>query len=449
MATSTMSPQPVPDPLSMHAASGASSSSVPPPPTAPGGTPSILEEVAAAQRHLRSRLAGALTKPPPGVAVAALPSVPLIDIGPSFDGTLESRKQVASQIREACLTTGFFQISNHGVSAAAMAGVLKQAERFFHELSEPKKQAMHIKHSALFRGYEPHDYTYVNPDDMAGAAPQQETKEGFNWGYEEALDPTGGDGAYVELDGSRPSAAGATATTTANGNVWPAEEDLPGFHAAIATYYGQVLQLARHLFRLFALSLGLDETYFDGLMTHPGGIARLLYYAAQPAVEVEVEVEDESKKGADEGEGDTDGHEEAAKLGLGAHTDYECFTLLLSSTNPGLEILFPPSAVSDNKPIWRPCPVRPGTLTVNVADFLMRWTNGLYKSTIHRVMSKPGAGERYSVPFFFSINYDGEVAPLPERSVGESLFVPLKAGEYILERLKATKLLEEREKEKP
>ena len=40
----------------------------------------------------------------------------------------------------------------------------------------------------------------------------------------------------------------------------------------------QILDLARHLFRLFALSLGLEETYFDKMTTHPGGIARLLYY---------------------------------------------------------------------------------------------------------------------------------------------------------------------------
>lgn len=43
----------------------------------------------------------------------------------------------------------------------------------------------------------------------------------------------------------------------------------------------QVLQLSRHLFRLFALSLDLDENYFDSMMTHPGGIARLIYYPPQ------------------------------------------------------------------------------------------------------------------------------------------------------------------------
>ena len=73
----------------------------------------------------------------------------------------------------------------------------------------------------------------------------------------------------------------------------------------------------------------------------------------------------------------------------------------------------------------------------------MRWTNGLYKSTVHRVVSAPGADERYSVPLFFSINYDADVGPLPEEAVGRSVYKPMKAGEYVLERLRATKALGE------
>lgn len=400
-------------------------------------TPTVLEEVDAAQKHLRERLANAISTPPASTPPSQLPTVPLIDLGPSFDGTLQSRQRVARQIRAACTTAGFFQIAQHGVSAHATAGVLAQTRRFFHGLPPAHKDALHIRHSPLFRGFEPGDYTFANADNVragdadagadvgAGAGAdvgtdvgaQDETKQGFNFGYEPALDPTGGDGAYVELDGCPPREGHA--------NVWPAEEVLPGFRAGVAEYYGQVLGLSRHLFRLFALSLELREDYFDGLTTHPGGIGRLLYYPAQlPA--------------AAEGTASSEG-----RLGLGAHTDYECFTLLLAVENPGLEILFPPSPLTDHKPLWCPCPVRPGTLTVNVADFLMRWTNGLYKSTVHRVMSKPGTPARYSVPFFFSINYDAEVEALPERIVGKSLFMPMKAGEYILERLKATKKLGE------
>lgn len=254
------------------------------------------------------------------------------------------------------------------MSETARKSVLKQADRFFKTLPPSKKDALHVKHSKYMRGWEPSDYTYVNPDDWATET-VPETKEGFNWGYEESLDPTGGDGKYTELDGG-----------AVNGNVWPSEEDLPGFREGIREYYAPVLQLGRHLFRLFALSLGLEEGYFDGMMTHPGGIARLLYYP--PAQDPKPLNHDEKDR----------------EVGLGAHSDYECFTILLSSTEGGLEILSPDG-------VWTAATVKEGAFVINVADFLMRWTNDLYTSTVHRVVNRT-TEERYSVPLFFSVNYD-------------------------------------------
>lgn len=251
------------------------------------------------------------------------------------------------------------------------SGVLSQADRFFKTLPPAKKEPLHVKHSKYMRGWEPSDYTYVNPDDWETET-VPETKEGFNWGYEYALDPTGGDGAYVELDGS-----------SENGNVWPSEEDLPGFFQGIKDYYSHVLQLGRHLFKLFALSLDLEESYFDGMMTHPGGIARLLYYP--PSKDPKP----------------LDPHEKDKEIGLGAHSDYECFTILLSSSVSGLEILSPEN-------VWVPAPAVEGGFIINVADFFMRWTNDAYKSTVHRVVNRT-PDERYSVPLFFSVNYDALV----------------------------------------
>jgi isopenicillin N synthase-like dioxygenase len=175
-----------------------------------------------------------------------------------------------------------------------------------------------------------------------------------------------------------------------------------------------VLDLARHLFRLFALSLNLEETFFDSMTTHPGGIARLLYYP--PSRSVGPEILPSSTE----------------QIGLGAHSDYECFTLLLPSSVPGLEILTPSGH-------WHIASPPPDCFVVNVADFLMRWTNGLYKSTVHRVVNR-GVNARYSVPFFFSVNYDTLVETLPTclREGEESKWKPIRAGEYILERLNAT-----------
>tara|TARA_R110002060_G_scaffold50829_2_gene61785 strand:- start:608 stop:1180 length:573 start_codon:yes stop_codon:yes gene_type:complete len=176
----------------------------------------------------------------------------------------------------------------------------------------------------------------------------------------------------------------------------------------------QVLQLSRHLFRLFALSLALPEDFFDPMMTHPGGIARLIRYPPSTNPKPLSELNEEEE------------------IGLGAHSDYECFTLLLQDSNPGLEVLSPDGRWVSAEPVE-------GAIVVNVADFLMRWTNGVYKSTIHRVVNRTDK-ERYSVPLFFSINYDETVETLPSCVSEEnpSKFPPITAGKYVLDRLALT-----------
>ncbi|PPJ53662.1 hypothetical protein CBER1_00897 [Cercospora berteroae] len=346
----------------------------------------------AAQAYLNQRLADSRK-----TASTEPFKFPVIDIAKSFSSDIEDRKAVALEIRNACMNSGFFHITGHGISEETRNTILEAGKRFY-ALPLEKKEALHVKHSPYFRGYEPSDYIYVNPDDWNAADAPQETKEAFNWGYEAGLDPTGGDGKYRELDGK-----------AVNGNVWPSEEDLPGFYAQVKEYYGAVLQLARHLFRLFALALELEENYFDEMCTHPGGIARVLHYPPSKVPEAQ----------------------EDKEIGLGAHSDYECFTILLTSTAKGLEILSP-----DNQ--WVSAPAAEGSFIINVADFLMRWSNGVFRSTVHRVVPIPET--RWSCPFFFSINYEQLVETLPSCITPDnpSQYKPIRAGEYVLERLRAT-----------
>ncbi|KND88552.1 putative 2-oxoglutarate-dependent dioxygenase [Tolypocladium ophioglossoides CBS 100239] len=174
-----------------------------------------------------------------------------------------------------------------------------------------------------------------------------------------------------------------------------------------------MLHLSRHVLRLFALSLALPETYFDHVATHPGGVARLLHYPGTDGLEQGFEA-----AGAVE------------TVGIRPHCDFECFTILLQSQSSGLQVLSPDGSWVDAQPIQ-------DTFVMNIGEIMTRMTNGLYKSTIHRVVQKSKT-ERYSIPFFFSVNYDAVVGPLPSCVTAETpaKFPSITAGEYIIERLK-------------
>ena len=60
---------------------------------------------------------------------------------------------------------------------------------------------------------------------------------------------------------------------------------------------------------------------------------------------------------------------------------------------------------------WIDAPPRAGCFVVNLGDMAMRWSNGRWLSTRHRVINSAGR-DRYSVPFFFDPHMDTVVAPL-------------------------------------
>ena len=68
-----------------------------------------------------------------------------------------------------------------------------------------------------------------------------------------------------------------------------------------------------------------------------------------------------------------------------------------------------------------------------------RWSNGLYRSTRHRVLNRAGV-ERFSIPFFYEPNFYAVVAALPQCvSAGQpQRFPPITAGAYLLGRYAET-----------
>ena len=110
------------------------------------------------------------------------------------------------------------------------------------------------------------------------------------------------------------------------------------------------------------------------------------------------------------------------KSRISAHSDFGTLTLLFQDSVGGLEIESPPSSET-----FLPVKTIPGTVLVNIADLMERWSNGRWRSTVHRVVappthlertaSHPGDDEmckaRYSVPFFATADPETVIEALP------------------------------------
>ncbi len=274
--------------------------------------------------------------------------IPVVDLAPIFSGDTKAKQRMAGEIRRACIDVGFFYVKNHGVAKDLIQGVHRQTKQFFTLPSEIKQQ-YDIGDINRHRGFVPIGALTAGPD----ADPDQQE------GYEVALELAETDPDY--LAGSK----------LFGPNVWPTE--LPQFQPQVYSYFQSVFSLGCKLFGSFALALNLPEDFFNSELSKPIAQLRLLYYP--PTTEMRPE----------------------PTMGIGAHTDYECFTILWQ-TEPGLQ-------VQNRANQWIDAPPMDGCFLINLGDMMMRWTNNLFRSTPHRVVTRTQKN-RYSFPFFFAANYD-------------------------------------------
>lgn len=274
----------------------------------------------------------------------------------------EERLAVAQQLDRACVEAGFLYITGRQLDAALFRRLLARAESYF-ALDHDTKMKSYIGRSVNHSGYVP-----IGEEQLGGGT--YDLKEAYDINCE-----------YLAHEGRRP---------LLGPNIWP---DLPGFREDIMAYYRHISEIGRQIFGAFAMSLGLDEYHFDANLRHPPSQLRLIHYPYDENAE--------------------------DRPGMGAHTDYECFTLLFA-TAPGLQIL-------DKTGDWADVPLMDDAMIMNIGDMMEILSNGRYIATTHRV--KKVKQERYSFPMFHACDYDYVVSPVVRGEAAH--YAPIKGGEHL------------------
>ena len=308
-------------------------------------------------------------------------AIPVIDVSALSGSDPAATSAVAREIGAACRDVGFFYVVGHGVPQDLVAATFDASHGFFGQDVTAKKEVLYT--AAGNRGYVPMKGEALDPSRPA------DLKEAFNIGLELAEDDP-------ELVAGRMFRAG---------NLWPS---LPGFQDTMLAYFAACQDLGLRLHRAFAVDLGLAPTFFDDKLDRPMAVLRLLHYPPAPA------------------------RAEQGQLGAGEHTDYGCVTLLATDGVGGLE-------VRTRAGEWLKAPHVSGAFVCNIGDCLMRWTNDIYVSTPHRVVS-PAGKERYSIAFFLDPNPDANIACLPGCATlsRPARYLPIKGDAFLLSRLSPT-----------
>jgi len=116
----------------------------------------------------------------------------------------------------------------------------------------------------------------------------------------------------------------------------------------------------------------------------------------------------------------------------GSTNSLQCFTILWQDDVSALQVENMEGKWIDAVPI-------PGTFVLNIGDQLARWTNDIFKSTLHRVINKSGRA-RYSMPLFYGVDYNVPLEPIPScvNTKMQAKYEVVTAGEYVKRRLEET-----------
>ena len=297
-------------------------------------------------------------------------SLPLIDISPFLSSSptdQDARAKCAQDILVACSSVGFFYLVGHGIPTSLTDDVLALGREFFLGASAEEKNAIIRQKVGVGCG-----------DGARGWQPLRDNVTMGKRDWQEAVDFYREDGG-TQSDGSTP---GPPYEILKGKNLWP--KTPAELKPTYEEYVEKMLKVGDAVVTAMgaAWGEGSDKTFARHTRQSFWGM-RLIGYVPIPAAELVPQ----------------EHHDDG--ISCGEHTDYGCVTLLLTDpTKDALQV-----RPRDDSNAWINVNPVPGAFVVNIGDMMERWTNGLWRSTPHRVIHR-GDNFRVSVPFFYEPDFD-------------------------------------------
>ena len=181
-------------------------------------------------------------------------------------------------------------------------------------------------------------------------------------------------------------------------NQFPPDAEGRELQRKMTLMFDQLAGLAERIGDEICADLGVSPAEFRRLRREPVSQLRLIHYLARPE---EIDLRTDA-------------------AAMGAHTDYEFFTLFHQS-EIGTEAL-------GRDGNWFSLPAD-GRLVILAGDMLEVFSNGRFRSILHRAAGSVRAG-RLSIPFFVGADFDALVGPANGSGHAEIVF-----GEHLMRQL--------------
>lgn len=302
-------------------------------------------------------------------------TIPVLDLQDYFN--TRKQKTFIINVQEALHEYGFFAVKNTGVDEQIMDDLYESLKVFFLYDKSTKNQ-VNGKHVNNQRGY-----TSIGLESAKGST-LGDLKEFYSIGR--SIKPLKAKqlGSWV--------------------NIWPTFMDLKN---PAEKFYDHIDEYAELFQEIFSKALGKHKTFLEKLCKDGDSSCRMIHYPIKNSTM------------------------SSKCVWAKAHTDINLFTILPKSTSEGLEVFHNGS--------WKRVYVREDAFIINAGDFLEAFSNGYFKSSLHRVIKpKHAKKDRYASVFFVHPRSDAHIYPIKhwiKQTGGQAKYIKATRIELLMERL--------------